>query len=197
MRQKHLVILAKEPRIGRVKTRLARDVGKLAAWRFYREMLHALPKRLSVDKSWQVWLSISPDHARFRSFSQGPVRYLKQGSGDLGARMIRPAQHLPKGAFIVVGVDIPEIKADYIKKAFKLLGTNDAVFGPAEDGGFWLVGLKRHPVLANPYGKSVSWSQSDTLQACLDNLKGKKVAFVETLSDIDSGDDLRRWREKR
>ena len=75
-----------------------------------------------------------------------------------------------------------------------MLGTHDAVFGPAEDGGFWLVGLKRHPVLANPYSKAVRWSHSQTLQDCLQNLKNKKVTFVETLWDVDEYSDLMRWR---
>lgn len=189
--QKHLVIFAKEPRIGRVKTRLARDIGKVAAWRFYRSMLLTIPKRL--QGAWRVWLAISPDHAHMPY----GVRVLKQGRGDLGQRMLRPARRLPPGPFIVVGTDVPDIQPSHIKKAFALLGKNDVVFGPAQDGGFWLVGHKRHPVLTDPYKGRVRWSHPETLKDCLSNLKAKKVGFVDVLCDVDCADDLNPKSEKR
>jgi len=195
--QKHLVIFAKSPRIGRVKTRLSRDIGKVEAWKFYRSMLHKIPKRLAADKRWTTWLAISPDETKKRCFPFGQVQWLKQGRGDLGDRMLRPATTLPMGPFIVVGTDIPDIQPLHIHKAFKSLGKNDAVFGPCSDGGFWLVGLKRHSIVTNPYRKPVRWSHAETLNDCLNNLKGKKVALIDELEDVDTLDDLRRWRENR
>lgn len=193
---KHLVIFVKEPRIGRVKTRLARDIGPVAAWRFYRSMLNMIPQRLCAKGPWQTWIAMSPDAAPLRDFSLKSMRYLKQGGGDLGQRMLRPAQTLPKGAFVVVGTDVPGIKVDHIRKAFKALGNHDVVFGPAQDGGFWLVGHKRHPIMVDPYRKSVRWSHAETLNDCLKNLKRHKVGFVDRLSDVDNQADLLNLADK-
>ncbi|WP_206201934.1 TIGR04282 family arsenosugar biosynthesis glycosyltransferase [Terasakiella sp. SH-1] len=179
----------KEPRLGRVKTRLARDIGLVAAWRFYRLMLARIPKGLTGKGPWHTWVAYSPDDAKRKLF--GPVvKLVPQGGGDLGQRMLRPAQYLPTGRFIVIGSDIPDVSAGHIRRAFQLLGKNDVVFGPATDGGFWLVGYKRHPIMVNPYRKYVRWSHPETLEDCLANLQGKKVAFVDTLSDVDCGADL-------
>ncbi|NVK19700.1 MAG: TIGR04282 family arsenosugar biosynthesis glycosyltransferase [Methylocystaceae bacterium] len=191
----HLVIFVKEPRIGRVKTRLARDIGKVPAWRFYRQMLGTIPARLKGKGPWYTVISYSPDGLKPGLLQARADSYMAQGSGDLGERMYRPARTLPAGSFVVIGSDIPHITPAHIRKAFKLLGHNDAVFGPADDGGFWLVGLKRHPILSNPYNKTVRWSHPETLEDCVRNLKGKKVAFLETLTDVDDGPSFRRWRE--
>ena len=193
----HLVIFVKEPRMGRVKTRLARDIGKVAAWRFYRSMLATLPARLNRKGPWQTWIAHSPDGWNPTQSGLRAYGYLKQGRGDLGARMLRPAQSLPAGPFIVIGTDIPDIQLHHIRKAIRLLGQNDAVFGPADDGGFWLVGLKRHPILSNPYRKPVRWSHPQTLADCLVNLKGKKVAFIEILNDVDDGASFLAWRQNK
>lgn len=195
--QKHLIIFAKNPRIGRVKTRLARDMGRVPAWVFYRRMLSLMTKRLSADKSWTTWLAISPDDAPKRCFPVQHIKWMKQGAGDLGARMWRPTQTLPPGPFIVVGTDIPDIRPAHIRKAFRLLGCQDAVFGPCTDGGFWLVGLKRHGTKVSPYRKKVRWSHPATLQDCLANLKTAKVGFIDVLDDIDTLNDLKKWQDRK
>mgnify|MGYP001371982124 CR=1 FL=1 len=197
MLKKHLIIFAKNPRIGRVKTRLARDMGKVGAWGFYRQMLSRIPARLAKKGPWETYLSYSPDHSLTKIFPAKKCGFLKQGAGDLGDRMFRPKDRLKPGPFVIIGTDIPDIKPSHIKKAFKLLGKNDVVFGPCDDGGFWLVGLKRHPIITDPYQQSVRWSHEETLNDCLKNLKSKKVAFLESLEDIDTFDDLKRWRENR
>ena len=195
--QKHLVIFAKEPRLGRVKTRLGREIGHVLAWRFYRSMLHSVPRNLINKGPWKTWLAVSPDNGVFQDIRMRQISYLPQGGGDLGKRMLSPAQTLPKGAFVVIGTDVPAIQPKHIRYAFKLLGQKDVVFGPAEDGGFWLVGHKRHPNMINPYKKLVRWSHPETLNDCLANLKGQKVGFVDTLYDVDDAQSLRRWRKDR
>lgn len=188
--QNHLVIFAKEPRIGRVKTRLAREVGPVRAWRFYLSMLQKIPKRLKGKGPWKVWLSISPDEASRKAFPCRHVSFLRQGKGDLGRRMLRPASQLPCGPFVVIGTDIPGIQPCHIRKAFRMLGRKDVVFGPAEDGGFWLVGYKRHPYMKDPYQGKVRWSHPETLEDCLKNMERHKVGFVDCLADVDCAADL-------
>ena len=108
-------------------------------------------------------------------------------------RMRRLFSLLPPGPAIIVGSDIPAIEAEHIAQAFKLLGRNDAVFGPAADGGYWLIGLKRTPKALAPFA-GVRWSSPHALADTLANLKGKRVAFAATLRDVDSKNDYRDLR---
>ena len=107
--------------------------------------------------------------------------------------MQRLFRTLPPGPAIIVGSDIPAIKASDIACAFRLLGNADAVFGRATDGGYWLVGLRRTPRLLAPFA-GVRWSGPHALADTLGNLKGSRVAFAATLSDVDTEENYRRLR---
>lgn len=188
---KHLVVMAKAPVMGQVKSRLARDVGWVAATQFHRRTLAQTARRLK-DSRWRCWLSVSPDQGIFDGglWPDGWDR-LAQGQGDLGQRMLRPWLELPPGPVVIVGSDIPGIQAQHINAAFGALGENDLVFGPATDGGFWLVGAKRRPHVINPFG-AVRWSSADAMADTLANAPdGAKIGFVETLSDVDDGESYR------
>jgi glycosyltransferase A (GT-A) superfamily protein (DUF2064 family) len=115
---------------------------------------------------------------------------MTQRKGDLGKRMQRLFRRAPLGPVILVGADIPGINASAIAQAFGLLGHADAVFGPAEDGGYWLVGLRRRPRLLAPFA-GVRWSSPNALTDTLANLKDKKIAFTATFSDVDCAEDFR------
>lgn len=184
----HLVLMAKAPRMGRVKTRLAAGLGLVGAWAFHRRCLIDTARKLT-DGRWNCRLSVTPDWAvadlRLDGWSG-----IAQGGGDLGARMVRPLQSLPPGPVVIVGSDIPGVHARHIAAAFHALGQNDWVFGPATDGGYWLVGARRRPRLADPF-KGVRWSSEHALADTLANLpKGTRVAFLETLADVDEAADL-------
>ena len=103
-------------------------------------------RRLATDRRWMSWLFVTPDdalgHPVWRSAGPRP-RLCSQGRGDLGQRMALPFQVLPAGPVVLVGSDIPALRAGHVAHAFRLLGRNDFVFGPARDGGFWLVGARR------------------------------------------------------
>jgi len=105
-------------------------------------------------------------------------------------------QILPPGPAVIVGTDIPDLSAAHVSRAFRALGDHDAVFGPAADGGYWLVGLRRSPRVPDAFS-SVRWSTEHALSDTLANLVGLKVAFVETLDDVDDGASLARWRQGR
>lgn len=191
---RHLIVMAKAPRLGRVKTRLAADVGAVCAAGFYRRTLHDVTRRLGADARWQTWLGVTPDRdiADDRLWPAGPDR-IAQGSGDLGRRMTRLLTALPPGPAVLVGADIPAIRPGHIWQAFRALGRNDAVFGPATDGGFWLVGLKR-PLAGIDIFSGVAWSRPDTLEVTLARLpKGWRAGLVDTLDDVDDGDALRAY----
>ena len=107
--------------------------------------------------------------------------------------MQRVFVRLPPGPAIIIGGDIPAIRPAHIAAAFRLLGNADAVLGPARDGGYWLVGLKRMPKVLEPFA-GVRWSSAYALADTVANLDGKRVAFAAMLSDVDTGEDHRRER---
>ena len=186
------------PQIGVGKRRLARDVGDLAAWRFYRTSLHALLRRLVRDSRWRVCFAITPDRAvAMVSGIPDRVRVIPQGGGDLGQRMGRMLQGMPQGPVLIVGSDIPDISRAHLARAFRVLGRKSWVFGPAADGGYWLVGASRRPCLKTPLPfDGVRWSSSDTLSDTLIGLRGASYGLLEQLDDIDSGGDLARLRQR-
>jgi uncharacterized protein len=192
----HLVIMAKRPVMGRTKRRLARELGEVAALRFYRNCLLHTVLRLAKDRRWRVSLAVDPDYAVAVSAwpAHRRVALLPQGKGDLGHRMQRLFERLPPGPVIVVGSDIPAIRAAHIAQTFKLLGGADAVLGEAHDGGYWLVGLKRMPKILRPFN-AVRWSGPNALADTLANLRGKRVAFAAVLSDVDTKSDLDQVRD--
>ena len=186
----HLVIMAKSPVAGHVKRRLGREIGDVAATRFYRNCLSHTALRLAQDRRWHTLLAIDPDSDVAAPFapSRATLTRVRQGDGDLGRRMLRLFSLLPPGPAIIVGSDIPAIEAEHIAQAFNLLGRSDAVFGPAADGGYWLIGLKRTPKMLAPFA-GVRWSSPHALTDTLANLKGRRVAFAVTLSDVDGKHD--------
>jgi glycosyltransferase A (GT-A) superfamily protein (DUF2064 family) len=183
--------MAKLPVAGRVKTRLARDIGIAEATRFYRATTRAVLARLGGQPFWETWIAVSPDAGVTSPMLPPRLRRMGQGPGDLGARMHRPMRVLPPGPVCVIGTDIPGVGVADVRRAFRALGRCDAVFGAAEDGGFWLVGFRRRPQILRPYD-GVGWSRPDTLAAVLDNLTGLSVAFTTRLSDVDGRTELDR-----
>jgi hypothetical protein len=185
-----LIIMVREPRLGAVKTRLAAEIGTVEATRFYRSVTVALIRRLAFDRRWKTVLAVAPDTARMpRSWPAG-VQRVAQGGGDIGARMGR-LMRSQSGAAVLIGSDIPCVEASHIAQAFMLLHRNDAVFGPAEDGGFWLVGLKPLPHLPNIF-RDIRWSGPDALGDTLANLAGRKVGLAAKLADVDDQETY--WR---
>jgi len=190
---RHLVIFARVPQFGRVKRRLAAMIGPMAAMRFYRLTLDRQIRTLSRDPRWTVWLFVTPDHVLDHPAWSGIGRIRGQGHGDLGRRMKRPFRLLPPGPLVLVGSDIPAMQPDHIARAFALLGRHDLVFGPASDGGFWLVGARRSRPLPRSLFTGVRWSTAETLgdtQATI--TESYSVGIADTLDDVDDVDDLQR-----
>jgi glycosyltransferase A (GT-A) superfamily protein (DUF2064 family) len=109
--------------------------------------------------------------------------------------MGRMLANAPPGPVILIGADIPGIRAHHIAAGFRMLGARDWVFGPAEDGGYWLIGARRRPCLRLPFA-GVRWSSADALSDTLARAQGD-IGFLETLADVDGEADLRRLRSTR
>lgn len=182
--------MVKDPVMGRVKTRLAREIGAVAATSFYRAAARAVVGRLSGDTRWQTLLAVAPDTAVASPFWPSHVTRHGQGQGDLGQRMQAIMQWAGPGPIVIVGTDIPAIRPSHIAAAFRALGSHDAVLGPAPDGGYWLVGLARSPRVLTPFG-TVRWSSADTLADTRANLAGHAIACIAELNDIDDAASFR------
>lgn len=185
-----LIVMLKEPRPGQVKTRLGRDIGMTeAAWWFRHQTRHLL--RGINDPRWQTILAVAPDVAGLESrFWPAHLARMPQGPGHLGDRMARMLRATAPGRSCLIGSDVPGVTPAHINRAFKALGDHDAVFGPAPDGGYWLVGLK-HPA-RQPHGflQNTRWSTEHALADSRAALPGLRIATTDILRDVDTADDL-------
>lgn len=191
MRRARLIVMLKEPRPGRVKTRLGQDIGMVGAAWWFRHQTARLLRRLD-DPRWQLILAVAPDHAGLASrVWPAHLPRLPQGPGDLGDRMARLLRSQPPGPACIIGGDIPGVQRHHITRAFAALGRHDAVFGPAPDGGYWLIGLKRSAPPPPGFLHDVRWSTRHALTDSRASLPGARIALIDTLQDIDTGADLR------
>ena len=189
------LLFLRAPRIGTVKTRLARDLGDQPALAAYRHLLDHLHRALrNVSR---IQLCVTPDDA---SAEVEPWRHpgwtvAPQGPGDLGARLARAIQsHLDGGApsVVIIGSDCPQVQPSDLEEAHRQLRDHDVVLGPATDGGYWLIGVRRFlPALfeSMPWGTDVVLAE--TLRRA--HHAGRTVAILRTLSDIDTAEDWARW----
>jgi rSAM/selenodomain-associated transferase 1 len=181
-----VIVFARAPRLGTVKRRLAKGIGDRAALRFHVATLVRLLRDLHGYGRFDVVLAVTPGRARFRL--PIAIRRIDQGGGDLGRRMSRALGRYRRVA--LMGCDIPDAGADDVRAAFRRLGTADAVFGPALDGGYWLIALgPRRP--ADLFGAS-RWSTEHALADTLKQFGHHRVGFIRCLSDVDTVADYRR-----
>jgi len=184
-----LVVFARAPAIGIGKTRLARDIGAVEAWRLYRAMSGRLIRTLR-DPRWRLVIRLAGKAAdlHWRADAVEP-----QGRGDLGDRLRSGFRAHAVGPVVVIGTDAPDVSRARIAASLKALRPGGAAIGPALDGGFWLLALSsRRARRADLRG--IVWSSDRTLADTVRSLGGE-VVRLDLLSDIDSGADLIRWRE--
>lgn len=189
-----LCIFVKAPQAGAVKTRLAATIGAARATElaeaFFWDTL-ALAERLASPR---VVVALSGDE-RLLPALRGRAEVWPQGDGDLGARLERNLRRaLACGArAVVVGTDSPGLPMEYLTRGIAALETHDAVLGPADDGGFYLIGMK-----ACPPGSlaGLPWSSGDTRAKTLARLqeRGMTVALLPPWFDVDQAADLARLR---
>ena len=184
---KRLAVFARAPVRGRVKTRLARDIGADAALAAYRELLASTLSRLGGGGGFrmEIWVDgASPEVAAWRQ--RHPVRV--QPQGDLGARM---AAAFADGVAALVGSDIPTLTADYVDAALDALASVDLVLGPTADGGYCLIAMNEpHPEVFH----DIPWSTDAVLTATLGAAGHLSVKLLDELWDVDGLADWQRWR---
>jgi rSAM/selenodomain-associated transferase 1 len=195
-----LVIMAKTPRLGFAKRRLAAGIGQTAALRFYRACLTHTILRLGGTPRWRTIVAVTPDADVFapvwRGISRGfGVGLMEQGDGDLGTRMQGIFTRLSPAPTMIVGGDIPALSQADIAGAFAKLRGANAVLGPATDGGYWLVGMRGHAKRMTPF-TGVRWSTAHAFADTMANLDGRRVALAATHADVDNAESFRAQRER-
>ena len=191
MGSERLIIFLKAPRPGCVKTRLARELGAVPACEAYQQMVDCLLANLATLP--QVELCLTPDDAaeEIAKWARPGWRMRPQGNGDLGLRLVRAFDRsFSEGAarVLIIGSDCPTITVEDIHAGWDSLKQNEVVLGPAADGGYWLIGLrKRQPFLF----ENVAWSTSTVLTATLRKMEkaGLRTHLLRTRRDIDSRAD--------
>ncbi|MDD2899500.1 MAG: TIGR04282 family arsenosugar biosynthesis glycosyltransferase [Desulfuromonadaceae bacterium] len=199
--RKGLIVFAREPIAGKVKTRLAATVGNEVAAKWYETMLQDVlntTRQLSDVETVVFWAcdenSLPLLTERYR------CRAHYQGSGDLGQRMQTACiEMFSRGVSIccIIGSDSPDIPLAYIQSAYQLLAEqrHDVVVGPSSDGGYYLLGMKQvYPQLF----RNISWSTSDVLRQSLEAARtaGLTVALLPEWHDIDTYEDLQAYQRR-
>jgi rSAM/selenodomain-associated transferase 1 len=196
----HLLVFAREPVLGKVKTRLAAGIGAEPALAVYRELLALTAAAVAAAQvPATVWLAEAPagaDPRQPRPEWPGLPWCVQPATEALGARMAHAfAKALGTGAgrVVIIGTDCPGLSAELLHQAFEQLLSHDIVVGPADDGGYYLLGMKQlHPELFD----NKAWSTATVLPDTLADATrlGLRVARLPTLHDVDSARDLATWR---
>lgn len=193
----HLLIFARHPELGRVKTRLAAGIGAAAALAVYQELLqHTYNVTVGVAAHKTVWLAEAPVALGTLPTVWDAYEQQLQFPGDLGLKMQTAFSHaFSHGArtAIIIGTDCPGLTEALLTQAYTALTTHDVVIGPAEDGGYYLLGMNE---LYQDLFANKSWSTDSVLAHTLNDAVrlGLRVAQLPTLRDVDDAADLAVWR---
>lgn len=188
-KQDLLLIFARNPEKGKVKTRLAATLGDEAALKIY-EMLLQHTEKVTRDLDCDKIVYYSEDASEESVFKDFVYRKELQKGTDLGDRMKNAfSEGFTEGykKIIIIGTDLYDLQQKDLETAFSKLDTYDYVIGPAEDGGYYLMGMKQ---LNSALFSNKSWSTKNVLSESLRDLKDENVYLLEEKNDIDVIDDL-------
>ena len=194
MKKNIVLIFTRNPELGKVKSRLAKGVGQENALEIYKKLLsHTkdVVSTLSCTKRVGYSVQVRPDdmwdNAIFEKFQQ-------EGE-DLGVRMHNAFDQAFTDGYdnvLIVGSDLFDLRASHINEAFDALHSNDAVIGPAQDGGYYLLGMNK---LVKDVFYNKEWGGDTVFASTMNDLATAKVHQLETLNDIDFAEDLKPYAE--
>lgn len=183
-----VIVFVKNRKIGTVKTRLAKTIGDIGAFEVYTELL-----KITEEATKNLALDTHIYYSKTIEDNQWPKSFKTTQQGDnLGEKMLNAFTDnfdLGYEKIVLIGSDLPSISTEIIKEGIDALNTNEVVIGPSEDGGYYLIGLKK------PYQflfRNKPWSQSNLLEETLSELKEKNISYhlLKYLNDIDTYQDL-------
>lgn len=190
MNKNLLIIFIRNPELGKCKTRLAKTVGNENAFEIYRILLKhtfEITKHLRSDKAIYYSENIREDDI----WDNNIYQKFQQKGEDLGMRMLNSFENSFLSKYehvVIIGSDILDLKQKHIESAFRALESNDVVLGPSEDGGYYLLGMKKlYPVIFH----NKKWGTETVRCETLNELKSQKVILLELLNDIDVYNDIK------
>lgn len=195
MGKNKLIIFAKQPKLGKVKTRLASTIGDEKTLKIYFELLEVTKNVTSVIDAEKIvyWDELRDGHPN--EFEFGYQNRI-QTTGELGFKMENAFQYefnLSARKIVIIGTDCPYLTKDIFEVAYSELDHVDFVVGPALDGGYYLLGMKEFsPFIFH----SIPWSTKDVLSLTIESIRknNKTFALLKELSDIDDINDLEQWK---
>ncbi|MCG1036133.1 TIGR04282 family arsenosugar biosynthesis glycosyltransferase [Polaribacter sargassicola] len=184
-----LLIFTRNPELGKAKTRLAKTVGDVTALEIYKFLLQKtkeVSSKVTADKA--VYYSVK---VRENDIWDSNIFQKHQQEGeDLGLRMLNAFKDGFDSGYnkvMIIGSDLYDLTPENIEKAFEKLDTNDVVIGPAEDGGYYLLGMNS---LQEKVFKNKNWGSETVRKDTLEDLQDKKVFLLEELNDVDVFEDI-------
>ena len=191
-----LILFARQPQLGKVKTRLAAEIGDAKALELYKRFLmdkETLFSRLVCEKMINYTPDTKAAAAYFYMQFDRNIAMWPQAGADLGERMRNAFLHGFHQGFerlLLVGSDSPQLSVGIVEQAFELLDKNDVVLGPSNDDGYYLVGFKKAAFTPTAL-QQIEWSTVRVLTQTLEALErsGRVVAFLTELTDCDTLDD--------
>jgi len=191
-----VIVFEKEPVPGLVKTRLAKDIGQENAVKVYSNLLSITH---SVLQNFKASIFVYRDgNIPEKDDQRKNYHYRSQDGKDLGERMSKAFEEVLQGKnekVLLIGTDCPEISQEILMMAFSALEKNDVVLGPAFDGGYYLIGMKKkHPMLFD----QIKWSTNVVLQKTIEKITHEKLSYylLPTLRDLDNLEDLRYFQDR-
>jgi len=184
-----LVLFTRYPVAGQAKTRLIPAIGAAAAAAVHKRLAEQTANLfLRSGRSLEVHYT-GGNAADFEDWLGSEISYIEQPEGDLTRKLLAAVNPAP---VIFFGSDTPDLKAEHIEAAIEALQTHDVTIGPAEDGGYYLIGIRRS--LPDLF-ENLPWSTSAVFDETMERAKQNNlsVKLLETLSDCDVPEDLARW----
>jgi hypothetical protein len=200
--REHLILFARSPFSPGVKTRLARGLGGSAARGIYARLLYQTLFRLLEGRQPDVKITLSLADGKGLPFFKEAfpeLRVAHQCAGSLGVRMhaaLKEAFDDGAEKSVLIGSDLPEMHYPLIRKAFDQIDPTTIVLGPAEDGGFYLIGLPAFP--GSEIFDGIPWSTPNVLSRLVENIQqsGYQSSLLATQRDIDHAADWHAWQAR-
>lgn len=191
MQENLIIIFARNPKLGKVKTRLAKTIGDFAALETYKILMKHTAN--VVEKSNAEKIVFYSEYINNNDvWAKIKCKKVKQNEGDLGEKMqtaFEYAFELGYKKIVIIGSDVYSLKTEHIDSAFTQLQTHDVVIGPAHDGGYYLLGLN---FIIPELFEQKKWGTSSVLENTLADLNELNVTLLEPLNDIDTYEDLKK-----
>ncbi|MDY7006883.1 MAG: TIGR04282 family arsenosugar biosynthesis glycosyltransferase [Cyanobacteriota bacterium] len=202
MEHQQLIIFTRYPEPGKTKTRLIPALGAEGAANLQRQMTETTVKKANklldfISLSVEVRF-VGGDLQLMKNWLGSDLKYQEQGMGDLGERMARAfesAFNQGMKSVIIIGIDCPSLTPEIILQAFTKLTKSDVIIGPATDGGYYLIGLRK---IIPELFQGINWGTSEVLSKTVATAQSLKLVidYLPKLSDIDRPEDLEKSQFK-